>query len=181
MKFFIPFVGFTEKIVQMNLVQGFFEVFRDTRDTHRVLIVIPLTLFISHSLYLQGQTYVSVIFYKIHRAELIWLILGAFIMLFVASWAVFSSSFNPALYIRQIIFVIWTGLLHRLSYGLESLGTTYFTIVSFIALTSFLPFAITGLKVEQLFRKLKEDYESGKKSEPAVISVPAQDSRGKVA
>lgn len=181
MKFYIPFFGLLEKTVQMNLVRRFLDIFRDTRNIHRVLITIPLTLLVSHSLYMKNHTPAAVIFYEIQRSEVIWLGLAAFFVLFAASWAVFSGPFSPALYIRQTVFMIWTGLLHRLGYGLETLGSTYFTVVSFIALTSFLPFAFTGLKTEQLFRKLKEDYESGKKSEPAVVKLSASDSRGDAA
>lgn len=179
MKFYIPFFGLLEKTVQMDLVQRFLAVFRNTQDIHRVLIVIPLTLLVSHSLYLKLQSHVEVIFYTVQRSEIIWLALEVFIILFVACWAVFSSPFNPSLYVRQAVFVIWTALLHRLGYGLETLGSTYFTVVSFIALTSFLPFAFTGLKIDQLFRKLKEDYESSKKTEPAVVSI--SNSRGDAA
>jgi hypothetical protein len=187
MKFYIPFFGLLEKTIQMNFVQRFLAVFRNTQDIHRVLIVIPLTLLISHSLYLQTRAHVEVIFYTIKNEEIFWLALEGFIVLFVGCWAVFSSPFNPALYVRQGVFAIWTALLHRLGYGLESLGSTYFTVVSFIALTSFLPFAFTGLKNEQLFRKWKEEYESKKKSktkyasEPAVVSLPADKSQGDAA
>jgi hypothetical protein len=181
MKFYIPFFGLLEKTVQMNFVQRFLAVFRDTQDIHRVLIIIPLTLLVSHSLYLKIQSHMEVIFYTVQRSEIVWLILEVFLILFIACWAVFSSPFNPALYVRQTVFVIWTALLHRLGYGLETLGSTYFTLVSFIALTSFLPFAFTGLTITQLFKRLKEDYESSKKTEPAVVSVAASNSQGNAA
>lgn len=181
MKFYVPFLGLLEKTVQMDLTRRFLAVFRDTQDIHRVLIIIPLTLLVSHSLYLKSQPHVSVIFYKLQRSEGVWLALELFMILFVACWAIFSSPFNPSLYVRQAVFMIWTGLLHRLGYGLETLGTTYFTIVSFIALTSFLPFAFTGLKIEQLFNKLKEDYESNKKTEAAVVPLSKQNSQDNAA
>lgn len=181
MKFYIPFFGLLEKTVQMNLVRRFLAIFRDTRDIHRALIVIPLTLLVSHSLFLKSQPHIAVIFYRVQRNEVVWLTLQAFVILFIACWAVFSSPFNLSLYVRQTVFIIWTGLLHRLGYGLETLGSTYFTVVSFLALTSFLPFAFTGLKIEQLFRKMKEDYESNKSTEPAVVSIPASNSRSDAA
>lgn len=166
----IPFIGFIEKTVQMNIIKKLVAVFRDTQDIHRVLIVIPLTLFVSHSYYLTQQPHVSVIFYKLQRSEVIWVGLIGFIFVFVAFWAVLSSPFHPALYVRQGVFVIWTGLLHRLLYGLEILGTTYFTVVSFIALTSFLPFAFTGLKIDQLFARFKDEYKAKKaEKRPAII------------
>jgi len=156
-------------------------VFRDTQDIHRVLIIIPLVLLISHSIYLKTQSHVEVILYTLQSSEIFWLVLAGFILLFVACWAVFSTPFNPSLYVRQMIFAIWTALLHRLGYGLEILGSTYFTLVSFVALTSFLPFAFTGLKIEQLFKSWKEEYESNKKSEPAVVSLSSSNSKSNVA
>lgn len=189
MKFYIPFFGLLEKTVQMNFVQRFLAVFRNTQDIHRVLIVIPLTLLISHSLYLKTQAHVEVVFFTLKSSEIIWLALEIFIVLFAACWAIFSSPFNPSLYVRQTVFAIWTALLHRLGYGLESLGTTYFTVVSFAALTYFLPFAFTGLRIEQLFSKWKDDYESNKKmdkkikfaTEPAVVSISSEKSQGNAA
>lgn len=185
MKFYIPFFGLLEKTVQMNFVRRFLAVFRNTQDIHRVLIVIPLTLLISHSLYLKTQAHIEVVLFTVQSSEIIWLVLETFIILFAACWAIFSSPFNPSLYVRQIVFAIWTALLHRLGYGLESLGSTYFTVVSFVALTSFLPFAFTGLKIEQLFKKWKDDYESNKKmkyaAEPAVVSISASNSQSDAA
>lgn len=175
----IPFIGFIEKTVQMNVVRKFLAVFRDTQDIHRVLVLIPLTLFVSHSYFLMNQPHTSVIFYRLQRSEIIWIALLGFIVLFVASWAIFSSPLNSALYVRQGVFIIWTGLLHRLAYGLETLGTTYFTVVSFIALTSFLPFAFTGFKIEQLFARIKDEYKANKR--PAVVIESDEQRQSEVA
>jgi hypothetical protein len=172
MKIKIPFVGFIEKTINANIVQAFLKVFRDTQDKHRVLMIVPLTMLLSHSYYMFMQSHVAVLLYKIGEDEALWLGLAGFIFLFVLAWAIFSSPFNPALYVRQIVFIIWTGLLHRLAYGLETLGTTYFTAVSFIALTSFLPFAFTGLKIEELFQRLKDDYQAKKNTNSAFIESP---------
>jgi hypothetical protein len=165
----IPFIGFIDKTLHMNVIQRFLSIFRDTRDIDRVIIVIPLTLLISHSFLLKAQTHMSIIFYKLTPKEIVWLILMGFPVLFSFFWAVFSSPFNPSLYVRQAIFIIWTGLLHRLFYGLEILGSAYFTVVSFIALTSFLPFAFTGLKIEELFKRWKSEYNEKKQQHPPVV------------
>lgn len=163
----IPFIGFIEKTIQMNIVRRFLAVFRETQDIHRVLIMIPLTMLVSHSYFLYQQPAMVALAYNISRSEALWLGLAGFMVLFVGSWAIFSSEFHPALYVRQGVFIIWTGLLHRLTYGLETLGTTYFTVVSFIALTSFLPFAFTGLKIEQLFAEWMKQAQAQKR--PAIV------------
>lgn len=173
----IPFIGFIEKTFQLNIVRQFLIVFRDTQDKHRVAVIIPLTLLLSHSYYLYQQPAMIAISRSISRSEILWLGLAGFIVLFMASWAIFSSPFNVSLYVRQGVFVMWTGLVHRLSYGLEVLGTPYFNIIAFIALTSFLPFAFTGLKNGELFSKWKNDYQAsqsvkGTISEQAFVEVP---------
>ena len=138
-------MGVITKSIETDVVQQFLGVFRKPSDLHRVLIVIPLALYVSHSLFMKNQAHIYVIFHKLHRSEIIWLGLQSFPLLFAACWAVFSSQFNLTLYIRQIVFVGWTCLLHRLSYGLEELGTPYLMTVSFAALIFFLPYAFTGL------------------------------------
>ena len=171
MKVKIPFIGFVDETIQADFVQAFLYIFRDTLDKHRMLVVIPLVLLISHSVYLANQPHLSVIFYRLTAAEELWLFLAGLLILFVFSWAVFSSPFSPALYVRQTVFIVWTGLLHRLAYGLETLGTTYITAVSFLALSSFLPFAFTGKTVPQLFNQIKDDYQARKNAEPAIIEI----------
>lgn len=172
MKVKIPFIGFIEKTIHTDFIQAILKIFRETEDKHRVLIMIPLTLLISHSYFMSMQPHVMVIFHSVSRSEGFWLALAGFTALFVFAWAILSGPFNPALYVRQSVFIVWIGLLHRLAYGLESLGTMYITTVSFIALSSFLPFAFTGLTVPQLFSKLKDDYKTRKNAEPAVVEIP---------
>lgn len=172
MKLKIPFIGFIEKTIHTDFIQAILRVFRETEDKHRVLVMVPLTLLISHSYFMSMQPHIQVIFHNVSRSEGFWLALAGFSALFVFAWAVLSSPFNPALYVRQTIFIIWTGLLHRLGYGLETLGTMYITTVSFLALSSFLPFAFTGMTIPQLFNRLKDDYQSRKTREPAVVEIP---------
>jgi hypothetical protein len=172
MKLYIPVFGFAEKIIQTNFIQRFLEIFRDTKDIHRVIVVVPLTLLISHSLYLRGLPHMSDIFFKPARAEVIWFGLFCFPVAFGYLWAVFSSPLNPALYIRQTIFIIWTALLHRWSYGLETFGTPYATVISLLALTSYLPFALWGLRPDQLFMKLIDDYKARKNADTEYQEVP---------
>ena len=165
MKVKIPFVGFIEKSINADFVQAFLRVFRETEDKHRVFIIVPVVLLLSHSYYMMSNPLIRQLGYNLNKDRVLWLVLAAFPVLFLLSWAVFSSAFNPRLYIRQIVLIIWSALLHRLCYGLEVMGTTYFTVVSFIALTSFLPFALTGMKIEELFNKLKDDYKERRESE----------------
>lgn len=165
MKVKIPFIGFIDKTINADFVQAFLRVFRETEDKHRVFIVIPAVLLISHSYYMFANPLIRQLSYTISKDKIIWVVLAAFPILFMLSWAVFSSAFNPRLYVRQTVLIIWAALLHRLAYGLEVLGTTYFTVVSFIALTSFLPFAITGLKIEELFNRIKDDYKERREAE----------------
>ncbi len=171
MKFKIPVIGFIEKTIRADLVQKFLDIFRNTRDIHRVLVIIPLTWFISHSFYLKSRSLWANIFSSLSRDEAIWLGLCGFPALFVLCWAIFTSDFNMSLYMRQAIFAIWTGLLHRLGYGLEAIGTTYITTVSFLALTSYLPFAFWGLRPDQVFKKVKEGYDIKKNTTDAVIKI----------
>jgi len=170
MKVPIPFFGLVMKTIETDLVQKFLGVFRQPQDIHRVLIIIPITLFISHTVFLKNQPGLAVITGNLQRPEQIWVSLMAFLVLFISCWAVFSSAFNPVLYVRQIVFAMWTCLLHRLSYGLEVFGTPYLTWISFAALISFLPFACTGLRPDQLYTKYKADKELQAVQHPAVIT-----------
>jgi len=163
----LPFVGFIKKTIDVNIiVQAFLDIFSNTEDRHRVFIIVPVVLLLSHTYFLATKNVlVRQLRHVLNRDEIIWLVLASIAVLFILSWAVFSSEFNPRLYIRQVVIAIWTALIHRLVYGLEIPGTTYFTAVSIIALVSFLPFALTGLKAEELFVKLKDDYKSSKEPE----------------
>lgn len=170
MKVPIPFFGLVMKTIETDLVQKFLEIFRRPQDIHRVLITIPITLFISHTLFLKNQPGTSVVFNNLQRPEVIWVGLMIFLLLFVSCWAVFSSEFNPVLYTRQIVFIMWTCLVHRLSYGLETLGSPLLTWLSFGALVSFLPFAATGLRPDQIWTKYKADKAAEVKIHPAVVT-----------
>jgi len=169
----LPMLSFTEKIIQTNFVQGFLRIFRETNDTHRVLAVVPLAWFISHSYYMLQAPQVAHMATRVNIDEGIWLALGGLITLFMFSWSVFSSEFNPSLYVRQGIFIIWTGLTHRWIYGLEALGTPFLTTVSLIALTSYLPFAFWGLRPDQLYIKIKDEINAKKNARPAVVTALA--------
>lgn len=171
MKLFYPILSISDTIVKTNFVQSFLKVFRETEDIHRVLVVIPLALFVSHSIFLKNQPGVSVMFYDLGRPEQIWVGLLGFVVFFVGSWAVFSSPFNPVLYIRQAVFIMWACLLHRLSYGLEVFGTPYLTTISVIALFSFIPFAFTGKRPDQLYEEYKIRKASELQAHPAVITT----------
>jgi len=170
MKVPIPFFGLVMKTVETEFVQKFLGIFRQPQDIHRVLVVIPIVLFISHTIFLKNQPGLAVIANNFQRPEEIWVGLMAFPVLFISCWAVFSSSFNPVLYLRQIVFIMWTCLIHRLSYGLEVFGTPYLTWISFAALVSFLPFACTGKRPDQLYEKYKTNKEVQTIQHPAVIS-----------
>lgn len=169
-------IGFAEKIIQTNLVQGFLHIFRKPDDIHRVLSVIPITLLISHSAYMLDAPSIKLTTASFSEAEILWLILFALPPLFWSLWTIFSSVFNPALYVRQAIFVIWTGLAHRWACGLEIFGTPYLTAVSLIALTSYLPFAFWGLRPDQLFSKLQDEYRFRKEAGPPVVQQAKSDS-----
>ena len=170
MKVPIPFFGLVMKTIETDLVQRFLIVFRQPQDIHRVLIAIPITLFISHTIFLKNKPGLAVITGNLQRPEQIWVMLMSFLVLFITCWAVFSSAFNPVLYIRQIVFVMWTCLIHRLSYGLEIFGTPYLTWISFAALISFIPFACTGLRPDQLYEKYRTNKETEGVKHPAVIT-----------
>ena len=176
-----PAISFTEKIIQFPIVQGFLRVFRDTQDIHRVLAVIPWALYISHSWFMKSAPQISLAAARFSNDEILWLFLASFPVLFVFCWAVFSSPFNPSLYVRQSIFLIWTVLVHRWFYGLEAIGTPFLTTVSLVALTSYLPFAFWGLRPDQLFKRALDEYTARKKAEPAVQMVPAQKSESEAA
>lgn len=171
MRIKIPFIGFIDKTIHTDFIQAILRVFRETQDKHRVMIMVPLTLLVSHSYYLSRQPHIAVILTQISNSEGIWIILASFVALFVFGWGILSSPFSPALYARQAIFIIWTGLLHRLSYGLETLGTPYFNVISFCALTYGLPFAFTGKGIPYLFTKAIEDYKMKKESLP-MVEIP---------
>jgi hypothetical protein len=110
--------------------------------------------------------------HSINNDELLWLTLCGFLSAWCFCWAVFSSKFNSPLYVRQTIFAIWAGLAHRWVYDLETLGTPYITAVSLLALTSYLPYAFWGLRPDQLFKKMKDEYKARKNAEPAIVAVP---------
>ena len=182
-KIFYPVVGLAEKAVKLDIVQKILAIFRDTQDIHRVAIIVPLTLFLSHSLFMSNQPHIAVIFHRLTKPEIFWIVLAAFSALFMLAWSTLSSNFNPALYARQMIVAGWTFILHRIAYGLTALGSPDFYIPAFVALSVFLPFAVTGLRIDDFFKKLKEDYETKKQAEaamvarrhPAVIQEPESD------
>ena len=88
MRFKLPIFGidFIEKTINANFIKAFLDVFRETKDIHRVLIIIPLAVLISHSYYLKGTPHISVLTYTVRKDELIWVILEAFLILFVFSF-----------------------------------------------------------------------------------------------
>lgn len=172
MKVKYPIISFADKVIHTNFVQGFLRIFRDTQDTHRVLAIIPLTIFISHSVYMYSAPQVRRMAHNINNAELLWLTLCGLLSTWCLCWAVFSSEFKPSLYVRQIIFAIWSALGHRWLYGLETPGTMYLTVISIAALTSYLPYAFWGLRPDQLYSKVKEEYKTRKNAQPAVVTVP---------
>jgi hypothetical protein len=165
MVFKIPVIGFIEKQLRVGIVSKFLAIFRNTADVHRVIMFIPLTLLASHIYYFKSLPRIGVIFYKLQRDELILIGLVAFFFVFALCWSIFSSPFNLQLYLRQSIFAAWTGLLHRLSYGLDTLGSTYPATLLFMGLTLCLPYAFMGLRLDQVWEKIKENHEAKKSAE----------------
>jgi hypothetical protein len=124
---------------------------------------------------MKSAPHVSLVTSRLNDNEIFWLSLMAGLTLFVFCWAIFSSPFNPSLYVRQTIFFIWTGLAHRWFYGLEHIGTPLLAYVSLVSLTSYLPFAFWGIRPDQLFNKIREEYNTRKIAEAQKItSIPVQ-------
>lgn len=168
-------VSWHEKLIRTNFVQRFLAIFRDTEDIHRVLAIVPVVLVLSHSWFIKNAVGVSVVVAQLNNSEILWLTFSSIPILFMLFWAVFSSPFNLYLYWRQIIIGAWALLIHRLAYGLTQLGTADFYVLAFAAFVSFLPFALTGQKIEQFFDGIKQRRESANNRQPAVIMEDEND------
>ncbi len=152
-----------------RLKLGFLNIFRNPSDIHRVLMVIPLSALISHTIYLSDKASSWVVF---NRGEYFLFGLVLLLFIFATLWAVFSCKFNFKLYVRQLIFILWVILFHRIAFGLESVGSMFFSILSFVALTGYVIFALTGLRLDQLIHLFVE--KRNEKRNSSTVATPSK-------
>ncbi len=162
-------IDWRERLIKTNIARHFLSIFRDTQDIHRVLVIIPLVLLLSHGWFMQEAPQVSLVVARLSRDETILLSLVGFVVAFVFCWAVFSAPVNIFLYVRQAIVGAWALIIHRLLYGLTELGTADFYLLAFVSFASFLPFALTGLKIEKFFQKIQDERAQKRDQRPAVV------------
>jgi len=144
---------------------GFFRIFREPRDIHRVIISGLLAVFASHTWFLFYEAETKFIFTKDHIV--LGILIGAMLG-FMLFWSIFSSNLNIKLYVRQIIVIGWAILAHRLSYGVESFGSIFVTAMLFLGWSIWIPFALTGMRFDELQTKI-EDWQNAKKNKDLVV------------
>lgn len=102
----------------------FFEIFREPKDIHRVVIAGFVSLFVSHAAYLYESTAQNVSIVHSSDYLLVSLVWSFVVYLFLHS--IFSSKRNVMLYLRIFIGMFFVSLGHSLYFGLESAGSWQF-------------------------------------------------------
>ena len=133
-----------------NVIDSFLSIFRNPTDLHRVVVSCFLAVFASHFFYLHFSAM------KTPKVDLLLQSLVGSMYCFVAFWAVFSAKFDLTLYVRLFVVAGWGVLGHRLFYGVESFGSAFFNIMLFLGWSVWIPFALTGMRFDQLQLKIEE-------------------------
>jgi hypothetical protein len=136
----------------------FFRVFRAPQDIHRVISALFLSVTFSH-IYFVWKSSEST---EIDGKLLVLAGLVTAVMVFQVLWTFLSSGLNIKLYLRQFVVIGWGVLAHRLGYGVESLGSTLVTVMLFMGWSIWIPFAISGMRFDELQSKI-EAWQDAKK------------------
>lgn len=139
----------------------FFEVFRFPKDIHRVISALFLSVTFSHIYFTRIESPKISTPIAHNELVLIGLIMG--VLIFQVLWTFLSSGLNIKLYIRQFVVIGWGILAHRLGYGVEVLGSTFVTIMLFAGWSIWIPFALSGMRFDELQTKI-EVWQDAKKN-----------------
>lgn len=128
--------------------EEFKRIFRNPRDIHRVMMVIPLAAMLSHIIYLYMSIPKGVPFTS---DSIITASLGTFIYAVLVSWIFLSGNINIELFMR----FFWTSLLAILAHRIgvmdnETGGSLYFKAVAYLAIGMAAIFAVTGKTKNEL-------------------------------
>ena len=127
---------------------GFKRIFRNPRDIHRVLVMIPLAGLTSHLLYLYLLIPKGVSF---DQDETITICLGAILYFGWLSWIFLSNELDMELSMRFFWAAVLAGLGHRVGVmENETGGSLYFKAVSYLAIATMMIFVITGKTKNEL-------------------------------
>lgn len=130
---------------------GFDRIFSDPKEIHRVLVIIPLSMLVSHAIYV----YASLVDNYVYTASdkvLIWL--GSALSLFILCWCLRSNEMTIDLFNRFAIVSGLSGLFHRMIFYAIELGDPYFVTMAVISFLIFGLWAVTGKN----YRDFKNTY-----------------------
>jgi hypothetical protein len=132
----------------------FFEVFRDPKDIHRVIIAGFISLFVSHAVYLYESTAQNVSI--VHTNDYLLVSLVWFFVAYLTLHSIFSSKKNIMLYLRLFIAMFFISLGHRLYFGLESAGSWFFNTSYVIFSIPFFYYSLMGKFPQFVMDSFKE-------------------------
>jgi hypothetical protein len=136
-------------------------IFRNPRQIHRVLAVIPLAALLSHALYLYAATPKGV---PVNQDQIITMVLGAI------SWVFLSGDLDIELAMR----FLWCSLLAILAHRVivmdnEIGGSFYYRLVSLFAIGTLLLFVVTGKTKNELKIWFNVKFDGNKDGKKATI------------
>ena len=149
-----------------SLRYQFLLIFRAPQDIHRVISALFLSVTFSHIYFLWAESVESVVPTTKIESVLIGLIAG--VLAFQVLWAFLSTGLNVKLYIRQFVVIGWGILAHRLGYGVEILGSVFVTVMLLMGWTIWIPFALTGMRFDELQTKI-EVWQDAKKRKSTIV------------
>jgi len=122
-------------------------VFKNPREIHRVLMVIPLAALLSHIIFMYFSLPKGV---PLQSDVSLAILLCSIPATFVVAWILFSNPLDVELSTR----FLWSGLLsigaHRLFVGVEALGSPYISAVGIAAILMIMIFVVTGKTKNEL-------------------------------
>lgn len=124
-----------------KIINEFVLIFKNPRELHRVLMVIPLAAALSHASYLYVKIPAGVPF---TNDQVISIILGGFIYLTMWCFVFFSNPNDFKLFLRFVFCGALSALAHRLIVDVDKFGTWYYSAVSLAAIAFVLIFIVTG-------------------------------------
>lgn len=128
---------------------GFDRIFSNPKEIHRVLIIIPLSILVSHALYIWQVLPIDYVFTTSDEVA-IWL--GCILSSFVLCWCFRSNEMSIDLFNRFMIVSALSGLFHRITFYAIELGDAYFVTLSILAFSLLGIWAVTGKNYREIKR-----------------------------
>jgi hypothetical protein len=138
-----------------------YSIFREPKDIHRILVSGVLALILSHVFYLFESDSES--FSIVNVDDYILVAVFWFQFVFCLGWCLFSQETGIVIYGRIGVIALWAILIHRVFYGVESLGSFFVNFAFLLGWSAWLPFALFGLSIEGAFMKLKPLFKKSEK------------------